>query len=286
MHYHQRSFSNSSNMKTVVPKQKVKNATSMIGYNTKISSGDSVTTNILYQCPKCGGTLLEPSGIFHSPRNPNGSLVGSERCEWRIKAAEGEKIEIFITGLSIYESPDCTVDYLEIKNGYRTDGQVLARYCGDSYTAYVIASNHLLVTYVKKSDKSIHNSFQVDYKTICGGDVNLEKDIPFNIESTNYPDEYPPNRRCIWYFTAPDNHRITMKINFFALEMSDGCKNDFLEISDGNDRHATLIGLYCGTKYVSEVNSTGNELSVVFVSNDLKQHFGFSSTLTAIPVEN
>ncbi|XP_057322594.1 dorsal-ventral patterning protein tolloid-like [Microplitis mediator] len=286
MHYPQESFSYFSNMKTLIPREKNENITPAIGYNNKLSLGDSVTTNILYQCPKCGGTLLGPSGFFKSPINPNGSLVGSERCEWRIRAAEGEKIEVYITGLSIYETHDCAVDYLEIKNGYRTDGQVLARYCGDSYTAYVIASNYLLVTYVKNSDKSIYNRFLADYKTICGGDVGLEKDTPFNFESTNYPDKYPPNRRCIWYFTAPENHRIVMKINYFALEMSDDCINDFLEIRDGNDEHAVLIGLYCGAKYVSKVNSTKNKLSVVFGSNNMKEHFGFSSTLTAILIEN
>ncbi|XP_053599179.1 dorsal-ventral patterning protein tolloid [Microplitis demolitor] len=224
--------------------------------------------------------LLEFSS--RSPINPNGSLVAIERCEWRIRAAESERIELYITSLSIYESPDCTVDYLEIKNGYRANSTVLARYCGNSYVANLIASNYLLVTYVKTSDKSIYSGFQADYKTICGGDLDIKKDTPFSIESTNYPDEYPPNRRCIWYFTAPDNHRIAMKINYFALEMSYGCKNDFLEISDGNDEHATLIGLYCGTKNSWQVNSTDNKLSVVFVSNKINQDNGFSATLALL----
>ncbi|XP_057322585.1 bone morphogenetic protein 1 homolog [Microplitis mediator] len=287
MHYPEDSFSFDWRLKTIIPKQENKQEVPAIGNKNVLSLGDIATTNLLYQCPKCGGTLLGPSGIFSSPMNTNGSLVGSERCEWRIRAAKGETIELYITALSIYESPECTIDYLEIKNKYVTNINISGyRYCGNIYVAKFLASNYLVLTYVKASGSSIFNSFRIDYKTICGGDIDIEKDTPLSIESTNYPDAYPPNRRCIWYFTAPDNHRIVMKINYFALEMSDNCNNDFLEIRDGNDKHAVLIGLYCGIEDSWHVNSTDNKLSVVFVSNGMNQNNGFSATLTALPINS
>ncbi|XP_057322586.1 bone morphogenetic protein 1 homolog [Microplitis mediator] len=287
MHYPEDSFSFDWRLKTIIPKQENEHEAPAIGNKNVLSLGDIATTHLLYQCPKCGGTLLESSGSFRSPINASGLLIGSERCEWRIRAAKGEKIELHVTSLCIYESPDCTIDYLEIKNDNRTNSNILARrYCGDIYVAKIITSNYLVLTYVKTSDPSIYSSFRADYKTICGGDVEIEKDAPFNIESTNYPDAYPPNRRCIWYFTAPDKHRIVMRINYFALEMSDGCMNDFLEIRDGNDNHAVLIGLYCGIKDSWHVNSTDNKLSVVFGSNGMNQDNGFSATLTALPINS
>ncbi|XP_057322591.1 bone morphogenetic protein 1 homolog [Microplitis mediator] len=286
MHYPENSFSSDRGLKTIIPRQENKHEVPAIGYNNKISLGDSVTTNILYQCPKCGGALLEPSGSFRSPINPNRSLVGVERCEWRIRAAEGERIELFIMSLSIYESPDCAVDYLEIRNGYHNTSTVLARYCGDVYSVNLIASNYLLVAYVKASEKITYSGFRADYKTICGSNIDIERNAPFILESTNYPDAYPPNRRCIWYITAPKNHRIVMTINYFALEMSDGCINDFLEIKDGKNKRAVLIGLYCGIKNSWQVNSTLRKLSVVFASNEIYQGNGFSATLTALPMNS
>ncbi|XP_057322588.1 dorsal-ventral patterning protein tolloid-like [Microplitis mediator] len=267
MHFPGNSYSLDEKLDTIIPRHRIKNDDVPIG-------------------GECGRTLLEPSGSFRSPINLDGSLVGIERCEWRIRATEGERIELYIMSLSTYESPDCAVDYLEIRNGYYANSTVLARYCGDTYPINLIASNYLLVTFVKTSEESIYSGFHADYKTICGGNIKIEKDAPFNLESTNFPDAYPPNRRCIWYFTAPDKHRIVMKINYFALETSDGCINDFLEIRDGNDNHADLIGLYCGIKNSWHVNSTDNKLSVVFVSNEIDEDYGFSATLLALPVNS
>ncbi|XP_044591502.1 bone morphogenetic protein 1-like [Cotesia glomerata] len=129
----------------------------------------------------CGGTLLDPKGIFGPP----------------ISQDAGEKIELHIKEMNIHESPDCLVDYLEVKNGYEAGDTVMNRYCGKMEAVNLIATNFLQVAYVKTSDKNIVNAFNVDYETICGGDFDVKSDAILTIESTNYPDKYPPNIRCV-----------------------------------------------------------------------------------------
>lgn len=147
----------------------------------------------------------------------------------------------------------------------------------------LIATNFLQVTYIKTSDKNIVNAFNVDYETICGGDIDVRSDAILTIESTNYPDKYPPNSLCVWRLTAPDNHLIAMKINYLALEQSGGCLNDFLEVRNGNDIYSQPIGDYCGIKKSLLINSTENTLSLIFASNDVEEDMGFSAIFSAIP---
>ncbi|CAD6233437.1 GSCOCG00007193001-RA-CDS [Cotesia congregata] len=282
MHYPGDSYSKYEHRDTIIPTSKIGNNPLPIGGGIKLSFGDIVTTNLLYQCPKCGGTLLDPKGIFGPPISQNKLLVNANRCEWRIQAAAGEKIELHIKDMNIHESPGCLVDYLEVKNGYEAGDIVMNRYCGKMEEINLIATNFLQVTYVKTSDKNIVNAFNVDYETVCGGYFDVKSDAILRIESTNYPDKYPPNTRCIWHLTAPDNHLITMKVNDLALERSKGCLNDFLEIRNGNI-YSQPIGNYCGIENSLLINSTENKVSIIFISNDVEEDMGFSAVFLAIP---
>ncbi|XP_057330854.1 protein tolkin-like [Microplitis mediator] len=286
MHYPSDSFSISWPFETLIPKQGMQNEVQFMGAQIKLSEGDIATTNLLYNCPKCGETFYKPTGSFYFSMNSTRLLMKPTHCEWRIRAAQGERVELVITSLSIYETPKCAVDYLEIRNGYSYNNSVLARYCGDVNVATLTASNILSVAYVKMSQNISNSGFKAYYRTICGGTVNIKTNTPYKIESTNYPDAYPPNQRCSWHFTAPDNHRIALRVHFFELEMSDNCMNDFLMIKAGTEYSSPIIRLECGSQDSWQVNSTGPELSVIFSSDKLIEYAGFSATLYAIPLNN
>ncbi|CAL8138511.1 unnamed protein product [Orchesella dallaii] len=77
---------------------------------------------MLYKCPKCGRTLLKPSGWLASPNNKSQSLQFisglRETCEWRIVATHGSTIILNITEFDLPFSNGCEHDYLEIRDGY------------------------------------------------------------------------------------------------------------------------------------------------------------------------
>lgn len=82
-----------------------------IGQRVRLSVGDIAQTNLLYKCPKCGRTIQQLSGIFHSPNyhsNVNADKkedihnnFHSESCEWRLTVGIGERIMINIADLDI-----------------------------------------------------------------------------------------------------------------------------------------------------------------------------------------
>lgn len=93
-----------------------------IGQRIRLSVGDIAQTNLLYKCPKCGKTIQQTRGIFHSPgyfsnqgqdkkskqinteSHSSNSGSGTSRdiiCEWRLTVGQGERIMINITDLDI-----------------------------------------------------------------------------------------------------------------------------------------------------------------------------------------
>ncbi|XP_057332106.1 protein tolkin-like [Microplitis mediator] len=286
MHYPPVGVTNDGNIHVIVPKKQVNGRTPEIGQREGISRGDIAATNLLYNCPRCGGTLLEAKGIFRPPSKLNGSEVDFDNCQWTIRAAQGERIKLLIILLDIRKSPNCSTDYLEIRNGYQTDSTVLGRYCGDVGSATIIASNFVTVKFASSQFENHRLGFILEYEAVCGGDIHLESNDTYYLESPNYPESYEPNKLCHWNIKAPYKHYIVIKFNYFELEESTGCKNDVLEAREGRRENAPIIGSFCGKKDRLEIASSGRRIVLKFVSNESKEAGGFFATFSAKLINN
>ncbi|XP_057325999.1 protein tolkin-like [Microplitis mediator] len=288
MHYTYNLSSTDPKSRTIVPIPNDQNENSLVeNGNSKLSNGDIAATNLMYQCSSCGKTLYEPSGTFEQPINNNNvTLNDVERCEWRIRAAEGENIKLKIISLKIYQTYNCLFDYLEIRNGNSLNSTILARYCGEVTGHTMITGNFLLVTYVKMSNQNITSTFKVEYETICHRTIEISNDTSYNLESPNYPKRYKSNKECYWNFIAPSNHRIRMKFHLFEIEMSEKCTKDYIRFFNGNSLTSPMIGIYCGKNNNLEIISSKNKLSVLFSSDSLIEAAGFSASLIAVLNEN
>ncbi|XP_057332105.1 protein tolkin-like [Microplitis mediator] len=295
MHYLPFALANKPNTDTIIPKQKVDGRIPEIGQRIGLSKGDITATNLLYSCPICGGAYFEAKGIFSPPSKLNGSEVDFDYCQWTIRAAEGERIKLFITLLDIRKASNCSTDYLEIRNGYQTDSTVLgafltvfsrSRYCGDVGLATIIAGNFVTVEFMRSPFENHRPGFILEYEAVCGGDIYLESNDTYYLESPNYPESYEPNKLCHWNIKAPYKHYIVIKFNYFELEESTGCKNDFLEVREGRRENAPIVGSYCGKKDRLEIAASGRRIVLKFVSNESKEAGGFSATFSAKQINN
>lgn len=79
---------------------------------------------------ECGKIFFEPTGKLEQLSTD--SNKDPERCEWRIRASEGEKIIFKINSLSIRPSYLCLLDYLEIRNGLSPDSPVIGKFLFNS----------------------------------------------------------------------------------------------------------------------------------------------------------
>lgn len=134
------------------------------------------------------------------------------------------------------------------------------------------------------SDPTIISTFEAEYETVCNQFVELESGMVHNLESPNYPEKYKPNKHCNWYFVAPENHRINIKFDFFAVESSQNCENDYVTITESNDQRLWQIGVYCGVRNAWQVNSTERKVYVKFFTNESKEDKGFAATISSIMI--
>ncbi|XP_067127393.1 protein tolkin-like [Centruroides vittatus] len=274
MHYARNTFSKSTYLDTILPQEEPHTKKlPEIGQRIRLSQGDIAQTNLLYKCPKCGRTIQTPKGIISSPQNPPSDE--GVHCEWRITATHGERIVFNITDLDIFETPKCDTDYLEIRDGYWVKSPMLGRLCGsNTIQSFISTSHRLLVTYKTSSRQGNHRGFSANYEAVCGGDVVMEEGI---LQSPNFPEDYRPNKECLWRITVPDNYQVALQFQSFEVENHDNCVYDYLEVRDGHDITSKLLGKYCGYKVPDEIVSSGNKMSVKFVSDGSVPKAGFSA---------
>lgn len=90
---------------------------------------------------------------------------------------KGEMFFYFITNIStcffcflknLFESVNCTEDYIEIRDGYYHNSTVLDKFCGDK-TNYTVVSktSRLLITYVNRHASEGYRGFIADYEGKC-----------------------------------------------------------------------------------------------------------------------
>lgn len=280
MHYGRNSFPKHRydlRMSTIQTKRDKNGRRPKIGQRERLSAGDIRQTNKLYKCAACGRTFQVQAASFNSPNYHGHAGNVPMQCEWRISATHGERIQLNITDLDIFESNDCQSDYLEIRDGYWQKSALLGRFCGAQSQIPLIMTtgNRMIITYY--SNHAERKGFAARYEAICGGDLTIVNGN--QIESPNYPQFYLPNKDCVWRITVPASYQVALEFNSFDLELQLNCRNDFIEVRDGAGEKSRLIGKYCGNSLPPILASTSNQMFIRFVSDGTSEGRGFSASL-------
>ncbi|XP_049805419.1 tolloid-like protein 1 isoform X2 [Schistocerca nitens] len=284
MHYARNTFSRGTYLDTIYPitplGESYPKKRPEIGQRIRLSAGDIAQTNLLYKCPRCGRTYQENSATFSTPGfHPTAAAsVTPEHCEWRITATHGERIILNITSIDMYPNENCCSDYIEIRDGYWQKSPLIGRYCPDNPPTNAILStgSRMLITYVSSNPQGRHKGFQAKYEAVCGGQIEI-KGTGGHLESPNYPEDYQPNKECVWRITAQQDYQVALKFQSFEVENHDSCVYDYVEIHDGHSLDSPLLGIFCGYKLPPDIRSTGNKMLVKFVSDGSVQKAGFSA---------
>lgn len=94
--------------------------------------------------------------------------------------------------------------------------------------------------------------------------------------SPGYPGIYPNNTNCILKLRAPSGYVIRLDFrDYFALEHSESCQHDSLEVRDGGFEYSPLKGIYCGNNFPPIITSSNQELWLKFTSDENIEYRGF-----------
>ncbi|XP_067046524.1 tolloid-like protein 2 [Acropora muricata] len=90
-----------------------------------------------------------------------------------------------------------------------------------------------------------------------------------SLTSPNYPSNYPPSANCLWSLKRPSaSYGVRLTFNSFYLEYSSSCRDDYVEIWDGDTfPSSTFVGKFCGTVIPPMIVSRYTYLFVKFISD-------------------
>ncbi|XP_030646625.1 bone morphogenetic protein 1a isoform X3 [Chanos chanos] len=273
MHYARNTFSRGIFLDTILPKYDVNGIRPPIGQRTRLSKGDIAQARKLYKCPRCGDSLQESSGNFSSPGFPNG-YSAYMHCIWRISVTPGEKIILNFTSMDLYRSHLCWYDHVEIRDGYWRKAPLKGRFCGDKLPEPIISTDSRLWIEFRSSSNWVGKGFSAVYEAICGGEVKKDNG---QIQSPNYPDDYRPNKVCVWKITVAQGYHVGLTFQSFEIERHDSCAYDYLEVRDGNSENSPLLGRFCGYDKPDDIKTSSNQLWMKFVSDGSVNKAGFAA---------
>eukprot|EP00058_Branchiostoma_floridae_P010033 XP_002595521.1 hypothetical protein BRAFLDRAFT_69073 [Branchiostoma floridae] len=104
----------------------------------------------------------------------------------------------------------------------------------------------------------------------CGGQFS---DPSGTLLSPNYPNDYPHNQNCYYTIAAAPGNYLELTVRAFRTEST----HDVLQIRDGGDSSATLIGSYSGTSLsVGDIlKTTSYEMWLWFKTDSTTHYSGF-----------
>ncbi|CAH1245748.1 OVCH1 [Branchiostoma lanceolatum] len=236
----------------------------------------------------CGGNLIGDSGTFQSPNHPSNYPLNKD-CTWKITVPTG-KVSLAFSAFDVEFDSNCAYDYVGIYDGNNTS-ILLGKFCGTSIPPNVVASGSVMtVQFV--SDFSVTGSgFSAKYENKtgptssgkpCDGGAKLAGDYgALEINSPNYPGDYPNNADCSWEIEVTNlKEGEHLQINFtMDVEYHQSCGYDSIQVYQGFSTSQPLVNTLCGSGSRS-VKVQGNKALVVFSSDYSVTGAGFSATFS------
>ena len=123
----------------------------------------------------------------------------------------------------------------------------------------------------------------LSFFSACGGNVNFEDGSRLTtIQSPNYPNAYKSKTSCIWNVRgmSSDNH-LVMRFIDFEMEPHPSC-TDYVSIYNNADAKGERVKKYCGDTVALPVSVTGNQMSMLFVTDGTGHFKGFDSEIEEV----
>ncbi|KAK7065275.1 hypothetical protein SK128_012047 [Halocaridina rubra] len=230
--------------------------------------------------PVCGGSISRQNyGSINSPGYPGRYPLGRD-CYWTVRVPPGKRIRFHFATLQIETHVNCSFDFLEIRDGLSETGHSLGKYCSSQAPAPLTSSGSEAFIHFHSdnslSDTGFHISFSAEPGIPgCGG--VLTNDMG-DFSPPTQSDFYEHNLHCEWQIRVPPGESVTLNFTEFHLEGHHACRWDYVEIRDGGDADSPLIRRACGLNIPEPIQSTGNQLFVIFHSDNSISRRGFTAT--------
>uniref|UniRef100_A0A182FIN3 CUB domain-containing protein n=1 Tax=Anopheles albimanus TaxID=7167 RepID=A0A182FIN3_ANOAL len=222
----------------------------------------------------CGGLLTtqRTPGVAQHLRSPGypDSYPRNTECLWQIVTVPGREILFSFEELRIRPNAGCHSDGVMIANDahFRDPITTICHQRTEAPLEFISTGHQMYIKFWSSDSTAASRGFRAKFLDPCGGEYILRRGV---ISSPNYPAPYPANATCLWLIQTELAHTLRLTIEALAIEPSDNCTNDALQVYDGavpTSEHRLLLA--CGTREPNEisVSTSQNALLITFRSND------------------
>uniref|UniRef100_A0A670Z1M6 Metalloendopeptidase n=1 Tax=Pseudonaja textilis TaxID=8673 RepID=A0A670Z1M6_PSETE len=266
----------------------------------------------------CGGFLTKLNGSITSPGWPK-EYPPNKNCIWQLVAPTQYRISLLFDYFETEGNDVCKYDFVEVRSGLTSEAKLHGKFCG-AEKPEVITSQYNNMRIEFKSDNTVSKkgfqahffsgraTWSLESMPVClplrptpatnapflNNGLRLEDAMPDfpqreedmtsitgTITSPNWPDKYPSKKECTWAITTTPGHRIKLTFRELDVELHQECTYDHVEVYNGRDAKASVLGRFCGTKEPDPIISTSNRMFLKFFSDNSIQKKGFEAAYTS-----
>uniref|UniRef100_A0A3B5L191 Cubilin n=1 Tax=Xiphophorus couchianus TaxID=32473 RepID=A0A3B5L191_9TELE len=242
-----------------------------------------------YSAIPCGGFFNSTSGTVSSPALSITNYHHNINCTYHITVQADRVVDLKFNTFSLEASSSCRYDYVAMYDGPDSLAPLMGRFCGTVIPPDIRSStNNLFIIF--STDATVSGvGWRATYSQTlgpaqgCGGYLSMPMGM-LGSPDPNLDGRYEPRMNCVWTIEMPVNKAVNLSFSSFDLESSSTCRYDYVKIYDGDNMNFPLVGTYCGSSIPAYFLSSGNFLTIHFVSDSSVQKQGFNATYRAVPL--
>jgi Zn-dependent metalloprotease len=247
-------------------------------------SGWSANYTSTIVTPTCSGitTLTSTTGTFDDGSG-TANYTNNQQCYWYIAPPCATSVtlnfstfntELNYDGILVYDSLQAT--------------NLIGRYSGTTLPASITSNTGKILIVFISDYANVSQGFTANYtstgSSYCSGVTVLNTSDSGGISDGSGANNYCNNMNCSWLIQPPQAQKVTFNFTSFNLEnaSTDGKSIfDAVEIYDGINDSAPLLGRFTGSTIPNAVSSTGGSLFVKFYSDNELNYSGWSGYYTS-----
>ena len=248
------------------------------------SNGWSANYTSTIVTPTCSGitTLTTPTGSFDDGSG-TANYTNNQQCYWYIAPPCATSVtlnfsafntELNYDGILIYDSLQAT--------------NLIGRFSGTTLPTSITSTTGKIFIVFISDYANVSQGFTANYtstgSSYCSGVTVLNTSDSGGVSDGGGANNYCNNMNCAWLIQPPQAQKVTFNFTAFNLEnaSTDGKSIfDAVEIYDGINDSAPLLGRFTGSTIPNAVSSTGGSLYVKFYSDNELNYSGWSGYYTS-----
>ncbi|TWW71482.1 Cubilin Precursor [Takifugu flavidus] len=156
--------------------------------------------------PVCGGELSAPYGSINSPGYP-GNYPPDRDCFWTVTVQPGLLITFAFGTLKLEDHPNCSYDFLEIRDGVLPEDPVLGKYCSTATPPPCgpLAQPPGFISTLTSLSQTKDSTLRIQLHQVTLGVV------------------------CIYLIRLPVGEKVSLNFTHMSLENHSSCSFDYVE---------------------------------------------------------